>query len=162
MIGHKNCHSICLCRLNVSKAKIEVKLHYPLTFVSAFSWEIWKARFSIVSLLFNATDIPENHRQFFQHQHSRNEADENSDVDILVDLDYSHHIGLGFVQMKLDLEEKLNKPVDLVSSQSIFYFPISIRVPSGVCIYRSSISSFVRAMHPVVQSFHRWNLPINP
>ncbi len=51
--------------------------------------------------------------------YSRNEADENSDVDILVDLDYSHHIGLGFVQMKLDLEEKLNKPVDLVSSQGV-------------------------------------------
>lgn len=51
--------------------------------------------------------------------YSRNEADENSDVDILVDLDYSRHIGLGFVQMKLDLEEKLKKPVDLVSSQGV-------------------------------------------
>ena len=50
---------------------------------------------------------------------SRKEADENSDVDILVDLDYSRHIGLGFVQMKLDLEEKLKKPVDLVSSQGL-------------------------------------------
>jgi len=36
--------------------------------------------------------------------YSRNEADNNSDVDILVDLDYSQHIGLGFVQMKMDLE----------------------------------------------------------
>jgi len=52
MIGYKNCHSICLYRLNGSKAKIEVKLHYPLMFFSAFPWEIWKARFSIVSLLY--------------------------------------------------------------------------------------------------------------
>src|SRR5580692_2329950 len=51
--------------------------------------------------------------------YSRKEADEDSDVDILVDLDYSQHIGLGFVQMKLDLEERLKKPVDLVSSQAV-------------------------------------------
>ena len=51
--------------------------------------------------------------------YSRNEGDDNSDVDILVDLDYSQHIGLGFVQMKLDLEQQLQKTVDLVSSQAI-------------------------------------------
>jgi predicted nucleotidyltransferase len=43
--------------------------------------------------------------------YSRNQADSDSDVDILVDLDYSQHIGLGFVQMKFDLEQKLQKPV---------------------------------------------------
>ena len=51
--------------------------------------------------------------------YSRDEAVNGSDIDILVDLDYTHHIGLGFVQMKLDLEQRLNKPVDLVSSQSL-------------------------------------------
>jgi predicted nucleotidyltransferase len=51
--------------------------------------------------------------------YSRNDADKESDVDILVDLDYSTHIGLGFVQMKMDLEKKLNRQVDLVSSQSL-------------------------------------------
>jgi predicted nucleotidyltransferase len=51
--------------------------------------------------------------------YSRNEANSDSDVDILVDLDYSQHIGLGFVQMKFDLEQKLQKTVDLVSSQAI-------------------------------------------
>lgn len=50
---------------------------------------------------------------------SRDEAEENSDVDILVELDYSKHIGLGFVKMKLDLEEKLHKKIDLVSSNAI-------------------------------------------
>ena len=51
--------------------------------------------------------------------YSRREAENDSDVDILVDLDYSRHIGLGFVQMKLDLEQQLHKTVDLVSSQAI-------------------------------------------
>jgi hypothetical protein len=51
--------------------------------------------------------------------YSRKEADIESDVDILVDLDYSRHIGLNFVQMKLDLEKKLNRRVDLVSSQGV-------------------------------------------
>ena len=42
-------------------------------------------------------------------------ADNKSDIDILVDLDYSENIGLQFIQMKLDLEKLLNKEVDLVS-----------------------------------------------
>ena len=50
---------------------------------------------------------------------SRDEAVENSDVDILVELDYSKHIGLGFVGMKLDLENRLHKKIDLVSSEAI-------------------------------------------
>jgi uncharacterized protein len=56
----------------------------------------------------------------------RGEADKQSDVDILVDLDYSQKIGLQFVQMQLDLEKLLKKKVDLVSSNglSIFIKPI--------------------------------------
>jgi predicted nucleotidyltransferase len=50
---------------------------------------------------------------------SRNEADKNSDVDILVDLDYSKHIGLGFVTMQAELQQKLHKKIDLVSSKAV-------------------------------------------
>lgn len=50
---------------------------------------------------------------------SREEALEDSDIDILVELDYSKHIGLGFVSMKLDLEEILHKKIDLVSSNAV-------------------------------------------
>ncbi|MEJ7560871.1 MAG: nucleotidyltransferase domain-containing protein [Pedobacter sp.] len=50
---------------------------------------------------------------------SRQEAETDSDIDILVELDYSKHIGLGFVDMKLDLEDKLQKKIDLVSSNAI-------------------------------------------
>mgnify|MGYP000994286533 CR=1 FL=1 len=49
----------------------------------------------------------------------RGEADDNSDIDILVDLDYSQVIGLQFVQMKIDLEKLLNTNVDLVSSNGL-------------------------------------------
>jgi predicted nucleotidyltransferase len=49
----------------------------------------------------------------------RGEADDQSDIDILVDLDYSHNIGLQFIQMKLDLEKLLNNKVDLVSSNGL-------------------------------------------
>jgi len=51
--------------------------------------------------------------------YSRNNADELSDLDILVDLDYSQKIGLLFIQMKLDLEKLLGIKVDLVSSHGI-------------------------------------------
>jgi len=50
---------------------------------------------------------------------SRNEAQSDSDVDILVELDYTHHIGLGFVKMKNDLEDALHKKVDLVSANAV-------------------------------------------
>jgi hypothetical protein len=49
----------------------------------------------------------------------RGEADAKSDVDILVDLDYSKRIGLEFVQMQLDLESMLQTRVDLVSSNGL-------------------------------------------
>jgi predicted nucleotidyltransferase len=50
---------------------------------------------------------------------ARNEADSESDIDILVDLDYSQKIGLQFIQMKIDLELLLNNKVDLVSSKGL-------------------------------------------
>lgn len=49
----------------------------------------------------------------------RGKADKTSDVDILVDLDYSQKIGFKFFQMKLDLEKILNNQVDLVSSNGL-------------------------------------------
>lgn len=53
---------------------------------------------------------------------SRNEAGNDSDVDILVDLDYSKHIGLGFITMQSELQQKLQKKIDLVSSKAVSKF----------------------------------------
>ena len=49
----------------------------------------------------------------------RDEQDEQSDIDILVELDYSKPIGLGFVKMKLELEDLLKRKVDILTSQSV-------------------------------------------
>jgi predicted nucleotidyltransferase len=58
-------------------------------------------------------------RAYLFGSEARNESEENSDIDIMVELDYSKPIGLEFVKMQLELEDLLNKKVDLVSSRGI-------------------------------------------
>ncbi len=58
-------------------------------------------------------------RAFLFGSFAKNTASENSDIDILVELDYSTHIGFQFVEMKFELEKKLNKKIDLVSSNAV-------------------------------------------
>ena len=45
---------------------------------------------------------------------ARDEQESDSDVDVLLELDYSQPIGLEYVHWWMDLEEKLNRKVDLV------------------------------------------------
>lgn len=58
-------------------------------------------------------------RAFLFGSAARGEQDEQSDVDILVELDYSQPIGLGFVRMKLELEDLLKRKVDILTSKSV-------------------------------------------
>ncbi|MEO6150970.1 MAG: nucleotidyltransferase domain-containing protein [Mucilaginibacter sp.] len=58
-------------------------------------------------------------RAYVFGSYSRGDADKDSNLDILVDLDYSEHIGLGFVTMQSELQQKLKKKIDLVSSKAI-------------------------------------------
>jgi len=58
-------------------------------------------------------------RAFLFGSFARHQASADSDIDILVELDYSTHIGMGFIGMKMDLEEKLHKKIDLVSSNAV-------------------------------------------
>ncbi len=51
--------------------------------------------------------------------YARGMADTKSDIDILVELDYSQKIGLQFIRMKLDLEKLLGSNVDLVSANGL-------------------------------------------
>lgn len=46
-------------------------------------------------------------------------AKNDSDVDLLVELDYCKNIGFIFIEMQIELEELLQKKVDLVSSKGI-------------------------------------------
>ena len=51
--------------------------------------------------------------------YSRGEGNENSDIDILVEFDYSQLTGWEFVQMQFDLQKLLSKKVDLVSAKGL-------------------------------------------
>lgn len=61
-------------------------------------------------------------RAYLFGSQARNEASENSDVDILVELDYEQKIGWEFVTMKLELESLLGMKVDLVSTKGLSPF----------------------------------------
>ena len=51
--------------------------------------------------------------------YSRGNENESSDIDLLVELDYSQPIGLEFIQMQIDLQNLLSKNVDLVSARGL-------------------------------------------
>lgn len=51
--------------------------------------------------------------------YARNEADEDSDVDILVELDHTQPIGMRFFTFKDELEALLEHKVDLVSDKGL-------------------------------------------
>ena len=54
--------------------------------------------------------------------YARGEAQRDSDIDILLELDYTVPIGLEFIEMKWDLEKVLHKTVDLVASDGLSKF----------------------------------------
>lgn len=51
--------------------------------------------------------------------YGRGVGNKNSDIDLLVELDYTQPIGLEFIQMQIDLQELLSKKVDLVSARGL-------------------------------------------
>ena len=58
-------------------------------------------------------------RAFVFGSYARGDAGDSSDVDILLELDYSNHIGLGIVDMRNEIERIMNKPVDVLTSLSV-------------------------------------------
>ncbi len=61
-------------------------------------------------------------RAYLFGSQARKEATEESDVDILVELDYDQKIGWEFVSMQLELEALLETKVDLVSARGLSPF----------------------------------------
>ena len=51
--------------------------------------------------------------------YARNEAKNDSDIDILVELDYGQPIGMKFFGFQAELEDLLNRKVDLVTSDGL-------------------------------------------
>jgi hypothetical protein len=67
---------------------------------------------------------------------SRGEETKNSDVDILVDLDKSKPIGLfQYVTMKLELQDLLQREVDLVEQEQLLPFAQETANRDKVLIY---------------------------
>ncbi len=75
------------------------------------------------------------HKAYLFGSYVRGEGTKGSDVDILVELDYSQPIGLLFVQMKLDLENLLDREVDLVSANGVSKYLKPIIDQEKVLIY---------------------------
>ncbi len=74
-------------------------------------------------------------RAYLFGSEARNESEKDSDIDIIVDLDYSNPIGLEFVKMQLELEELLNKKVDLLSSKGVSKYIQSFINQDRILIY---------------------------
>ncbi|MFO7891746.1 MAG: nucleotidyltransferase domain-containing protein [bacterium] len=70
--------------------------------------------------------------------HVRKESKSDSDIDILVELDYSKHIGLKFIRMKNELEVLLNNRVDLISENSLSEYIKPIIDREKMLIYKKS------------------------
>ena len=51
--------------------------------------------------------------------YARNEAKSGSDLDILVELDYTQPIGMKFFGFQADLEDLLNIKVDLITTEGL-------------------------------------------
>jgi len=51
--------------------------------------------------------------------YGRGSENKDSDIDLLVELDYSQPIGLEFIQMQMDLQKLLSKKIDLVSARGL-------------------------------------------
>ncbi len=75
-----------------------------------------KKQINIISNYFK--DKPVNKAYLFGSQ-IRNESNPESDIDILVELDYSEQIGLKYIRMRNELQKLLNSKVDLVSDKAL-------------------------------------------
>lgn len=51
--------------------------------------------------------------------YARGEASAKSDIDILVELDYSQRIGLLYAQMQMELQDLLKRKVDFLSEDGL-------------------------------------------
>ena len=74
-------------------------------------------------------------RAYLFGSYARTMATPESDIDILVELDYEQLIGLEFVQMHLDLQNIFNKKVDLISANGLSKYLIQTVYQEKKLIY---------------------------
>ena len=90
-------------------------MSYPKT-LSLLIMQLSKAKIDQIKAYFRDKPVV---KAYVFGSYARKEATGKSDVDILVELDYRHNLGLEFIQMKLDLEAMLKKEVDLVTTEGL-------------------------------------------
>jgi predicted nucleotidyltransferase len=95
-------------------ATAEEKEHYINTYLCFMNLD--KTKLETIKDYFRTRPVL---KAYLFGSYVRGQADHQSDIDILVDLDYTQRIGLGFIQMQYDLERLLSMKVDLVSSSSL-------------------------------------------
>jgi predicted nucleotidyltransferase len=71
--------------------------------------------------------------------YARNEANKDSDLDILVELDYSQPIGMQFFGYQVDLEKLLNRKIDLVTSDGLSKYTKPFIDTDKILIYEREI-----------------------
>jgi len=75
-----------------------------------------KSKLALIRKYFEGKPI---RKAYLFGSYANGDATSASDLDILVELDYRYHIGLEFIQMKLDLESLLHKEMDLVTPEGL-------------------------------------------
>ena len=83
-------------------------------------------------MILTETQIKEAIRTYFAEKpvkkvwlfgsYARGEADENSDVDVLVDFEENHKVGLRYLIWHEEIERLLNKKVQVVSNAALSKF----------------------------------------
>ena len=91
-----------------------------------------KDRLQLLSEFFSDKPVK---RAYLFGSFARGDADEKSDVDILVELDYSQKIGLKYFSMLIDLEKMLNRKVDFVTERSLAPFMKPLIESEKVLLY---------------------------
>ena len=70
--------------------------------------------------------------------YSRNDANADSDVDILVELDHTEPIGMKFFAYQIELEELLKMKVDLITSEGLSKYVKPLVDKDKILIYESA------------------------
>ena len=71
--------------------------------------------------------------------YARGEANEKSDVDLILDLDYTRYIGLDFVRWGVVLKRKLKTKVDLVPLSTIYPFVLASAENDKILIMKNPL-----------------------
>lgn len=66
---------------------------------------------------------------------SRNEEREDSDIDIIVELSPDAHMGLSYFSMICDLEDRLNRSVDMVREGQLLPFAVDSANRDKILVY---------------------------